>query len=251
MPNKDQIQYDVLNNPIDQNPLFTQSDVPEQDEHLRTDAQRVIKAINELLRTSTGTNDTVTVSLDQFYEVIGEFNEKPELVDELKEYNENLLKGVVDLYKKFRDEIGNREDLPEAMQEMTVIEMINNIETIISETPTTKELLIDLMAPLSLGVEAQSETFIPLKGEIVKTTLYISTESTTSSNIIVGVQEFRNNSWHSLYSVNKQNGVYQTIYEHNPPVEINNTRIRVNIIDGMVAGISKLGILLTIKTKNN
>lgn len=94
------LQSDILLENLSTNSYFVKSNFTSKNKALKTTAQNVILAINELLKKQADLTDTITTAVAQCYGVVGNTMSQPELAETLHAVGENTILAIGALHKK-------------------------------------------------------------------------------------------------------------------------------------------------------
>jgi hypothetical protein len=89
--NIEELQSDILLDNLDDNSLFKESSIASLNKKLITAKQNIVQAINEISNDMKSLNNTVTKSLQQQYDIIGDTLGSPELVEKVTAIDANLI----------------------------------------------------------------------------------------------------------------------------------------------------------------
>lgn len=112
---------------------------------------------------------------------------------------------------------------------------------------TTRDVVINIGQPITLGLQRDTEFSVPYKGTFVKAQMSTRTDSIKTSNIIAILQIYNREvgSWQEYDKFNLNVDKQTDIFVMNTPID--KTPIRINIESGDMANVSGLTFVLSIK----
>lgn len=106
-PMLDELQHDILTKNLSNNPLMPSHIIPALNKALRTRNKTVIGAVNELLSDLERIEETTTATIDQKFDVIGDFLRNPEMLEDMKKIDNTILGSLVKIHEAIVGDIND------------------------------------------------------------------------------------------------------------------------------------------------
>lgn len=163
--------------------------------------------------------------------------------------NKSLPDGIQDTIDRMQGEI---DDLTSSMDLIISDKVISILEKILEDfefaSADTRDVVINIGQPISLGLQRDTEFTVPYKGEFIKCQMATRTDSIKTSNVIAILQIYNREKrvWEEFdkfnLHVDKQSDMF--IMNSTP---IDNAPIRINVEGGDMEEIKGLSFVLSIK----
>lgn len=137
-----------------------------------------------------------------------------------------------------------------------LIDKINNSITtedakeIIKDT-TNDNIVFKLSSPFYEGVQDETEFLYPFKGEIQYINTSISLDSVFKSNLLFGIQIYKDNNWITISTIQVQVGHYSVDTTIKVPEPIYKNRLRINFIEGDFTSIKNISFIIKVESPSS
>lgn len=139
-------------------------------------------------------------------------------------------------------------DVPKVVSDHLIntdIHVTAELKNKINGAITSKDIVMQLNGPLEIGAQKETEMLFPYKGTVDKIYVELSENSFPESNLLVSIQENKNGNWVGLDTINV--GIDSRITTHDTSFALNNSILRIVLLEGDYPKVELLNIVLVVK----
>lgn len=220
--NIEELQSDILLESLENNSLFSSSNISMLNKALNTKKKNIVPAINEIKTMVESLDTTVSKSLLQQYEMIGDFKSNPELIDEVKKIDDNLT--------------------------LALLKTNQQVVTVNKTIEKTKKDIVFIVPKVTPNI-CKPEIYFPYIGYLKRIVANISTTNTDvirDIDIIVALEFLgEDNEWKTLYTITiPQDSNYGLKNIIDEDIFIDNKIVRTKVLQSK-DGLTDLSLIAT------
>ena len=139
-------------------------------------------------------------------------------------------------------------DVPKVVSDHLVnndIHITKELKDKIEGSIKSKDIVMQLNGPLDIGAQKETEMLFPYKGTVNKIFVELSENSFPESNLLISIQENKNGNWVGLDIINV--GIDSRITTHDTSFALNNSILRIALLEGDYPKVELLNIVLVVK----